>query len=596
MLRRALLIIIALSFVPSSAAAFCGFYVSGGGADLYNEATQVVLMRNGQKTALSMQNNYQGPTEDFAMVIPVPVILQEENVKTLEKNVFDKVDKLSAPRLVEYWERDPCMQNLGYGDGFGNFGSLGMGGLGMRGSGRGGGGAVIVEAEFSVGEYDIVILSAREATALENWLKDNKYKIPDGAEPYFRPYIERGQYFFVAKVNSQKVKFEDGKAVLSPLRFHYDTEEFSLPIRLGMINSTGKQDLLVYILAQNQRYETANYDNVTIPTNIEVNPRVKDDFAGFYEALFSKTVEENPKSVVTEYSWGAAKCDPCPTGVVGGATMSATDLQTFGGDVIGANWRNPWSGWVLTRLHARYQPDDIGEDLVFKKADPIMGGREVRDADGAIEKGFTTGSTNNFQGRYIIRNEWEGEVKCDEPERGIWGGPPNAYGMTLVAETVLLQMRRSKLSGDQMPSDEELLAAPKTVEEREAIAYHLRRKFGYSEAPSSGGMPTATSPNTRGGGIATAPATLGAFLREPVPELKAEPDESAAKQLDEAAAAAAPKPAPAAEGDAGEPDTISADDSKPAAMKAQGCATGGRSGALSYLAFLALLIGIRRRR
>src|SRR5450755_740983 len=90
------------------ARAFCGFYVSGADAKLTNDATQVVLMRDGTRTVLAMQNNYQGPPQDFAMVIPVPVVLQKENVKTLERGVFDRVDQLTAPRLVEYWEQDPC--------------------------------------------------------------------------------------------------------------------------------------------------------------------------------------------------------------------------------------------------------------------------------------------------------------------------------------------------------------------------------------------------------------------------------------------------------------------------------------------------------
>ncbi len=90
------------------AQAFCGFYVAGSDAKLFNNATQVVLMRKGTRTVLSMQNNYQGPPEDFAMVVPVPVVLQKENVKTLPRDVFDHVDSLSAPRLVEYWEQDPC--------------------------------------------------------------------------------------------------------------------------------------------------------------------------------------------------------------------------------------------------------------------------------------------------------------------------------------------------------------------------------------------------------------------------------------------------------------------------------------------------------
>src|SRR5262245_20247771 len=93
---------------PTAAWGFCGFYVSGGGATLFNNATQVVLMRDSTRTVLSMENNYQGPPENFALVIPVPVVLQKENVKTLDRDVFDRVDTLDAPRLVEYWEQDPC--------------------------------------------------------------------------------------------------------------------------------------------------------------------------------------------------------------------------------------------------------------------------------------------------------------------------------------------------------------------------------------------------------------------------------------------------------------------------------------------------------
>src|SRR5262245_369504 len=93
---------------PKEAQAFCGFYVSGADASLFNNATLVVLMRDGTRTVLSMQNNYQGPPQDFAMVVPVPVVLSEKNVKTLPRDVFGRVDRLAAPRLVEYWEQDPC--------------------------------------------------------------------------------------------------------------------------------------------------------------------------------------------------------------------------------------------------------------------------------------------------------------------------------------------------------------------------------------------------------------------------------------------------------------------------------------------------------
>src|SRR5579871_3758818 len=89
-----------------SARAFCGFYVGGAGVEMLNNATQVVLMRDGERTILTMQNNYQGPPQRFAMVVPVPVVLSKETVKTVPREIFERLDTLDSPRLVEYWEQD----------------------------------------------------------------------------------------------------------------------------------------------------------------------------------------------------------------------------------------------------------------------------------------------------------------------------------------------------------------------------------------------------------------------------------------------------------------------------------------------------------
>src|SRR5687768_13099173 len=96
--------VIAALCVPHVAHAFCGFYVAGSDKPMFNDATQVVLMRSGTRTVLSMQNNYKGPPENFALVIPVPTVLAEKDVKTLDKEVFEIVEQMGSPRLVEYWE------------------------------------------------------------------------------------------------------------------------------------------------------------------------------------------------------------------------------------------------------------------------------------------------------------------------------------------------------------------------------------------------------------------------------------------------------------------------------------------------------------
>ena len=404
------------------ASAFCGFYVGGAGTEMFNNATQVVLMRVGTRTVLSMQNNYQGPPTGFAMVVPVPVVLQEENVKTLPKEVFAKVDAMGAPRLVEYWEVDPCAPDYYRDDMVMKSAAMPEEESAVEAEA---GHGVTIEAQFEVGEYQVLILSAKESTGLETWLQEQKYAIPDKAEPLLRPYVEGGSKFFVAKVDPAKVKFDaNGKATLSPLRFHYDSDEFSLPIRLGLANSAGTQDLIVNILSPS-RFEVANYGNVTIPTNLEVKDEVRKRFGEFYAALFDRTVEVNPGAVVTEYAWDAMTCDPCP-----GPTLDWNDFATLGSDVIqqGGGDQYYYGGFTLTRLHARYGAKDMKEDLVFKEASPIVGGREhVVDAkSGRLEERSTPSDYNNFQGRYIIRHEWTGAIACENPVRGRWGGPPPA--------------------------------------------------------------------------------------------------------------------------------------------------------------------------
>lgn len=414
--------------------AFCGFYVGGADTKLFNNATMVVMMREGTRTVLSMQNNYQGPPQDFALVVPVPVVLGEDDVKTLPRDVFDRVDQLAAPRLVEYWEQDPCMVEE----------MLEMEGAvrtsaapgGSKKKSKDGDLGVTVEAEFVVGEYQVVILSAKDSGGLDTWLRREKYNIPAGAEPVLRPYVQSGMKFFVAKVDTKKVRFENGQAMLSPLRFHYDSDTFSLPVRLGLLNSSGTQDLIVHILARGQRYEVANYENVTVPTNLDVTDETRKRFGTFYAALFDRTLERNPRAVVTEYSWDASTCDPCPT-----PPLQGNDLSTLGADVLdqasgpskkgAANEskvkrKRPWrGGFVLTRLHARYSKSALGEDLVFKAAPPIVGGREHVTDGGQLEVGSQPGGVNNFQARYAIRHEWTGPITCDNPQRGRWGGPPD---------------------------------------------------------------------------------------------------------------------------------------------------------------------------
>jgi hypothetical protein len=299
--------------------------------------------------------------------------------------------------------------------------------------------SVKIEAKFDVAEYKILILSATDSTGLEQWLTDNHYKIPAGAEPLLRPYVEGGSKFFVAKVDPKKVQMVDGHAALSPIRFHYDSDEFSLPIRLGMANSSGTQDLIVNILSADKRYEVANYKNVFIPTNFDVKNSVKARFSEFYAALFDQTMKANPGAVVTEYAWTATQgyhCDPCPE-----LDVNQGDMASLGADVIGGNIANHF---VMTRLHARYGKRDMKDDLRFKQAKAVTGGRELFSKAG-IEYGAQPSEENYFQGRYVVRHWWTGAITCKNPQRGVWGGPPDGSGQQVIAANKLAFAPRGRM-------------------------------------------------------------------------------------------------------------------------------------------------------
>jgi len=289
---------------------------------------------------------------------------------------------------------------------------------------------VKVEARFAVGEYEIVILSAKDSGGLETWLHENHYTIPDGAKDALAPYVRSQMKFFVAKVNIQKVhKDTNGVIVLSPLRFGFDSDDLRLPVRLGLLNANGKQDLIVYILHPEKRFEVANYPNVFIPTNLEVADEVRKNFAAFYAELFDAALTHaNGKAVITEYAWQTSSCDPCPT-----PPLQASDLATLGADVAApkeqmqgsprGGYYGNFASWVLTRLHTRYDKATLSEDLIFREATPVMGGRANWSGQ-SEDAGAQSAGENNFQGRYIIRHYWTGPVKCDQPHYNEWGGPP----------------------------------------------------------------------------------------------------------------------------------------------------------------------------
>ena len=371
--------------VQHSASAFCGFYVARADARLFNKASQVVLVRDGPRTVVTMSSDYQGPVKDFAMVVPVPGFIEREQIHVTDGAIVEHLDAYTAPRLVEYFDPDPCRRMLerrALGDRVLALESAPMPAAAAKASALG----VTVEASYTVGEYDIQILSAKESGGLITWLTTNGYRVPEGAEPVVRSYLARDMRFFVARVNLQE-QAKLGFSSLRPLQIAYESKRFMLPIRLGTVNANGSQELFVYALTRKGRVETTNYRTVKLPTGLDIPAHVKDDFGRFYQALFSRQTErEQGRAVFLEYAWDMNWCDPCAAD-----PLSVDQLRELGVFWLQpARTRGQQRDVFVTRLHVRYDAQSFPEDLVFHE----------------------TGDRSNFQARFVIRHAWKGPARC----------------------------------------------------------------------------------------------------------------------------------------------------------------------------------------
>jgi hypothetical protein len=394
-------IILSLSIsilLQSTSSAFCGFYVAKTDKKLFNNTSEVILVRDGNKTTITMSNDFKGDVQDFAMVVPVPVVLEQNNIRIADQLIFDKLDAYSTPRLVEYFDENPCNNYIRRYKSKSLTKSVQMDMVANESMDEEKDYGVSIKASYTIGEYDILILDAKKSNGLKEWLLDNGYKIPKNAEDVLEPYIKSNMKFFVAKVNlqnHQQGQFQN----LRPIQMSFESPKFMLPIRLGMANSNGLQDLIIYSFTKKGHTECTNYRNVKIPTNLDMPEIIQNNFAEFYADLFTKKWRQESKAVVLkEYAWDISgsnymHCDPCVSEAPNGA-----DLKEAGVWWINSNGQQMYGGAsnysedvFITRMHVRYDRSHFAQDLNFQ----------------------ITPNQENFQGRYVIHHPVKEKMNCD---------------------------------------------------------------------------------------------------------------------------------------------------------------------------------------
>ena len=342
----------------------------------------MVIARNGDTTTITMANDYQGDLTEFALVVPVPEVLARDQIAVSENAIIDHLDAYTAPRLVEYFDEAPHEPQFLY-----FMESSAAPESSVRDQALG----VTIEARYSVGEYDILILSAEESSGLGTWLTENGYKVPPAADRALDAYIRQGMKFFVAQVNLED-QATLGFSYLRPLRLTFRSPDFMLPIRLGMVNANGPQELFVYTLTRQGRVEVKNYRTARIPTDRHIPLFVKQEFGAFYTAMFDEQVRrENGRAVFLEYAWDMGWCDPCAADPLSNYELEQLGVDWLKGDASGSTSINRAVEVFVTRLHVRYDATTFPDDLIFRETD----------------------DRENYQGRYVLRHPWLGEPETD---------------------------------------------------------------------------------------------------------------------------------------------------------------------------------------
>lgn len=465
---------LAVASIPRSAAAFPGFFASKKSEPIKNHSTQIAVMKRAADTVVSVMPDYDGPIEGFAMVMLVPSDVTIDKVTTLKRDFIDRLDALTAPRFHEYWEQDPCDPGPAEQEWERN--------LKVAPSAPADPSAaplkpakelfLDVKAKQKEGEYKFTLLDAgADVTA---WLTSHGYKVPEGADAAVKGYASLRP--LVAEVDAKRIELTgDNLAVLSPIRFATSQPFDTIPSRLGLVNAPKEQELLLYVIDPEARYEAKNYKTIFPPTNIELDFSAKERMGEFYNALYDLILAKQPQSFLSEYAWPTEGCgQPCAT-----EPLMISELLSLGGDVFEQSVpeaeRHPKPPeltkeqekafkesikelkpkerrerektfkqeratvverqamvarhkYVVSRLHYRYDAKTLPKDPQIGPAAPASGGTaQPTGKTGAASTEVKTGDANKLQTRYNNFHPWVPVIQCQNPDRYKWGKAGRDY-------------------------------------------------------------------------------------------------------------------------------------------------------------------------
>jgi MYXO-CTERM domain-containing protein len=435
-------------------------------------------MKKAETTVVTVMPDYEGDLKPFVVVMPVPDDVKVADVRTLRRDFVDRIDQLSAPRFHEFWEMDPCEEGKQDQEWERDLTVHGGGFLGMDFSGGEGGEApkfkpskemsLTVDPDFKEGDEKFTLVPAAQAADIAGYLKGKGFTAPDGANAAVSQYVKAGMSMLITEIDTKKIELVGGdRAIISPIRY-FTSKPVNVPSTLGLLNLGDKQELYVYVIDPEQRYEVKNYANAFPPTNLEVDFKVKERMGEFYAALHDLLLEKQPMTFLDEYAWSTRGCgQPCTN-----EPLQIHELLTLGGDVfersVPKDEAKPKAPdmtdeekakfkeikdkkmqkeieamrtetarrkalvsrhhYVLSRMHHRYNAQTLPKDVEIGPGAHMRGGIDLPTGPKAeLPTDVKPAAESQLQIRFTSFHPSPTVPHCEKPERYRWGKAPRTY-------------------------------------------------------------------------------------------------------------------------------------------------------------------------
>ena len=252
-----LVLITVCSLVPTATADPCGMVppiVIGQQAAITRVGNQMtyVFFKDGVETVV-IRPGFIGSVEEFGMLIPFPAV---PSLRKVSDNVFPHIAAAVDPPEVVVDLRHRFLGAVADAAPAPP-GALG-GGFALRRR------SVRVIKQEAVGMYEVAVLEAGSAAALQKWMTAHHYRYPEGMDQATNDYIESGWCFVAVKTrvgNKRGVEPRPGQRKVNPklsqgtifdghvqaMGFRFRVEELVVPMRLSTFNK-GNLHNVVYLL------------------------------------------------------------------------------------------------------------------------------------------------------------------------------------------------------------------------------------------------------------------------------------------------------------------------------------------------------------